>query len=227
MAVIDPSNRGLQLAVRYAVLTLVAIIFAFLRSFRSTVIICTSIPISIFGTFALLYFGGYTLNTMTFGGLALGVGMIVDAAIVVLENTERHMHMGKSPYQAAIGSDIERRLASGQETILVALHSFTPSMQGIDRPWQVGLLHDAGDNRFSRAMLAFFAQDPALVVGDNEPYSMDIIDYTIPFHSYERRLPYAEIEIRQDLLSDDGGIDTWCDRVEQALNYARAEFERL
>ena len=65
-------------------------------------IICTSIPISIFGTFALLYFGGYTLNTMTFGGLALGVGMIVDAAIVVLENTERHMHMGKPPRQAAI-----------------------------------------------------------------------------------------------------------------------------
>ena len=123
-----------------------------------------------------------------------------------------------APYQAAIGSDIERRLASGQDTILVALHSFTPSMQGIDRPWHVGLLHDAGDNRFSRAMLAFFAQDPALVVGDNEPYSMDIIDYTIPFHAYERRLPYAEIEIRQDLLSDDAGIAAWCDRVEPALN---------
>jgi HAE1 family hydrophobic/amphiphilic exporter-1 len=85
----------------------IAIIFAFLRSFRSTVIICTSIPISIFGTFALLYFGGYTLNTMTFGGLALGVGMIVDAAIVVLENTERHMHMGKPPRQAAIDGSEE------------------------------------------------------------------------------------------------------------------------
>jgi len=47
----------------------------------------TSIPISVIGTFALLYFGGYTLNTMTFGGLALGIGMIVDASIVVLENT--------------------------------------------------------------------------------------------------------------------------------------------
>ena len=45
--------------------------------------------------FALLYFGGYTLNTLTFGGLALGIGMIVDAAIVVLENTYRHLEMGK------------------------------------------------------------------------------------------------------------------------------------
>src|SRR5262249_48381792 len=73
----------------------VLIIFAFLRDFRSTLIVCTSIPISVIGTFALLYFGGFTLNTMTFGGLALGIGMIVDAAIVVLENTHRHLHMGK------------------------------------------------------------------------------------------------------------------------------------
>src|SRR5687767_7699035 len=80
----------------------VLIIFAFLRDFRSTLIVCTSIPVSVVGTFALLYFGGFTLNTMTFGGLALGIGMIVDAAIVVLENTHRHLHMGKDKMTAAI-----------------------------------------------------------------------------------------------------------------------------
>jgi len=85
----------------------VAIIFAFLRNVRSTLIICTSIPISVIGTFALLYFGGFTLNTMTFGGLALGIGMIVDASIVVLENTYRHMEMGKSRMQAAIDGSEE------------------------------------------------------------------------------------------------------------------------
>jgi len=84
-------------------LLVIAIIFIFLRNVRSTVIICTSIPISIVGTFALLYFSGFTLNTMTFGGLALGVGMIVDASIVVLENTFRHMEEhGKPRLQAAI-----------------------------------------------------------------------------------------------------------------------------
>ena len=57
---------------------------------------------SVIGTFALLYFGGYTLNTLTFGGLALGIGMIVDAAIVVLENTYRHLEMGKDRMTAAI-----------------------------------------------------------------------------------------------------------------------------
>src|SRR5262249_42452633 len=78
------------------------IIFAFLRSFRSTLIVCTSIPISVIGTFALLYFAGFTLNVMTFGGLALGIGMIVDASIVVLENAYRHMEHGKERMKAAI-----------------------------------------------------------------------------------------------------------------------------
>jgi HAE1 family hydrophobic/amphiphilic exporter-1 len=85
----------------------IGIIFFFLRDWRATVIICLSIPISVVGTFALLYFAGYTLNTMTFGGLALGVGMIVDASIVVLENTHRHMEMGKSRMQAAIDGSEE------------------------------------------------------------------------------------------------------------------------
>ena len=80
----------------------ILIIFAFLRDWRSTLIVSTSIPISVIGTFALLYFAGFTLNTMTFGGLALGIGMIVDAAIVVLENTYRHLEMGKDRMTAAI-----------------------------------------------------------------------------------------------------------------------------
>jgi HAE1 family hydrophobic/amphiphilic exporter-1 len=109
LAVLDDSSRFITRAiasVREAALLgavlVVGVIFVFLRNVRSTLIICTSIPISIIGTFALLYFGGFTLNTMTFGGLALGVGMIVDASIVVLENTYRHMEMGKDRMRAAI-----------------------------------------------------------------------------------------------------------------------------
>lgn len=155
-------------------------------------------------------------------GTAIAANAALDQA-----GAERRAAAIHAPYQAAIASEIERRLATGQETILVALHSFTPSMRGTDRPWQVGILHDAGDSRFARAMLAFFAGDPALIVGDNEPYSMDTIDYTVPFHAYERRLPYAEIEIRQDLLSDSAGIAEWCDRLEQALTYAHDRFRGL
>jgi HAE1 family hydrophobic/amphiphilic exporter-1 len=96
------SIASVQEAALLGSILVVTIIFVFLRNWRSTFIICTSIPISIIGTFALLYFGGFTLNTMTFGGLALGVGMIVDAAIVVLENTYRHMEMGKDRRRAAV-----------------------------------------------------------------------------------------------------------------------------
>jgi hydrophobic/amphiphilic exporter-1 (mainly G- bacteria), HAE1 family len=86
----------------------ILIIFAFLRNVRSTLIVCTSIPISVVGTFALLYFSGMTLNTMTFGGIALGVGMIVDASIVVLENSFRHMeHYGKDRMTASIDGSEE------------------------------------------------------------------------------------------------------------------------
>jgi len=83
------------------------IIFLFLRNLRATFIVFTSIPISVIGTFALLHFAGYTLNTMTFGGLALGIGMIVDASIVVIENTFRHMEHGKDRMQAAIDGSEE------------------------------------------------------------------------------------------------------------------------
>jgi HAE1 family hydrophobic/amphiphilic exporter-1 len=67
----------------------VAVLYFFLRSRSSTAIITLSIPVSVIATFGLLYFGGMTLNQMTFGGLALGVGLIVDSAIVVLESIVR------------------------------------------------------------------------------------------------------------------------------------------
>jgi hydrophobic/amphiphilic exporter-1 (mainly G- bacteria), HAE1 family len=104
---INRSIAAVKEAATLGAILVVAIIFLFLRNVRSTIIICTSIPISIIGTFALLYFAGYTLNTMTFGGLALGVGMIVDASIVVLENTFRHMEHGKDRMQASIDGSEE------------------------------------------------------------------------------------------------------------------------
>ena len=105
---IERSISAVQEHVMLGSVLVILIIFLFLRNFRSTLIVCTSIPISVIGTFALLYFGGLTLNTMTFGGLALGVGMIVDAAIVVLENSFRHMeHYGKDRMQASIDGSEE------------------------------------------------------------------------------------------------------------------------
>ncbi|PTN35601.1 efflux RND transporter permease subunit [Desulfonatronum sp. SC1] len=72
----------------------VLVLLFFLRNIRSTLVIATGIPISIIATFTLIYFGGFTLNLMTLGGLALGVGMMVDNAIVVLENIYRLREQG-------------------------------------------------------------------------------------------------------------------------------------
>jgi len=81
----------------------VIVIFLFLQSIRSTFIISISIPLSIMGAFMLLHFlGNQSLNVFTLGGLALGVGRVVDDSIVVLENTYRHLKMGKKPLQAAL-----------------------------------------------------------------------------------------------------------------------------
>ncbi len=99
---IDRAIHNVQEHAMIGGILVILIIYLFLRDLKSTMIICTSIPVSVIGTFALLYFGGYTLNTLTFGGLALGIGMIVDAAIVVLENTYRHLEMGKDRMTAAV-----------------------------------------------------------------------------------------------------------------------------
>ncbi len=80
----------------------IAILLIFLRNISSTVIIATAIPISIIATFSLIYFGGLTLNMMTFGGLALGIGMLVDNAIVVLDNIFHHKEKNGKPVESAI-----------------------------------------------------------------------------------------------------------------------------
>jgi predicted N-formylglutamate amidohydrolase len=123
------------------------------------------------------------------------------------------------PYQRAIAAALDRRDAAegGEQTVIVALHSFTPTMGSSARPWQIGILHDAGDTSFAARCLAWLRAQGDLTVGDNEPYRMDQIDYTIPRHAYPANRPYVEIEIRQDLLADDAGIDGWVDRLAAML----------
>jgi len=95
----------------------VLVILVFLRNIRSTIIVSLSIPISFVCAFVLLYFNNLSLNIFTLGGLALGVGRLVDDAIVVLENIYRHRSAGKSPYEAAIQGSGEVGLAVLASTI--------------------------------------------------------------------------------------------------------------
>lgn len=102
----------------------IVLIFLFLRNWRPTLIISIAIPLSVITTFVALYAAGYTLNLMTLGGLALGVGMLVDNAIVVIENTFRHIEEGKHVEEAAVigASEVGMAItASTLTTIIVFL----------------------------------------------------------------------------------------------------------
>jgi predicted N-formylglutamate amidohydrolase len=127
-----------------------------------------------------------------------------------------------APYQAAIAEELARRDAAGQITFLVSLHSFTPRMNGHDRPWQIGILHSGGDARFALALLKLLREQDDLCVGDNEPYAMDGIDYTVPLHAFAARRRYVEIEIRQDLLSSVDQAQAWASRIAPLLERAGA-----
>jgi len=84
------------------ILLAVIVLYVFLRRIDVTAVISLAIPISIVATFNLMYFNGLSLNIMTLGGLALGAGMLVDNAIVVMENIFRHLEDGKSITEAAV-----------------------------------------------------------------------------------------------------------------------------
>jgi predicted N-formylglutamate amidohydrolase len=121
------------------------------------------------------------------------------------------------PYQDAIAREVAKRDAAGRRTILVSLHSFTPSMDGFDRPWEIGILHGGGDTSFAKAVLRSLAERGDLIVGDNEPYAMDGIDHTIPLHAFADARHYVEIEVRQDLLVSDEQQVAWARLIADAV----------
>ncbi len=112
-----------------------------------------------------------------------------------------------APYHAAITAELDAREARGVETRLVFVHSFTPRMAGFDRPWRYGVLH-LGGSPFADAMLAVLREDEAdAPVGDNQPYAMDVTDYSAPLHGVKRGLDFLEIEVRQDLLATPKAVE--------------------
>jgi multidrug efflux pump len=98
---IERSIQSVYRAMGEAVVLVMLVIFIFLRSLRSTLIPFVTIPVSLVGSFFFLYAMGFTINVLTLLGVVLAIGLVVDDAIVVLENCHRHVEMGKSPAQAA------------------------------------------------------------------------------------------------------------------------------
>ena len=119
---INESISEVEQTLIIALVLVVLVVLAFLKSFRATVIPSLAIPISIIGALEAVYFAGFTINILTLLGFVLAIGLVVDDAIVVLENIYRHMEMGKSRWQAAIDGSKEIGFAVISTTIaLVAV----------------------------------------------------------------------------------------------------------
>lgn len=122
---IERSIEAVYRTMGEAVLLVVLVIFVFLRSIGATLIPVVTIPVSLVGAVFVLYLFGFTLNVLTLLGLVLAIGLVVDDAIVVLENCHRHLEKGKSPAQAA---------ADGTREIALAVIAMTFTLAAVFAP---------------------------------------------------------------------------------------------
>ncbi|MGE0212541.1 MAG: N-formylglutamate amidohydrolase [Parvibaculaceae bacterium] len=139
------------------------------------------------------------------------------------EERQRRIEEFYRPYHGAVAGAIGRAVNAGILPAILSIHSFTPLWKGVPRPWHAGILWKS-DPRFARPLLDLLGREPRLVIGDNEPYSGGLEGDTLDMHATRRGLPDALIEIRQDLISEPGGIAEWIDCLARILP---AAIERL
>lgn len=130
------------------------------------------------------------------------------------------------PYHSAIARTLKARRYSGNTVYILSLHSFTPLLNHEIRPWHIGIMYGRGDDLFARLMLSALRATRGSAIGDNQPYAMDDTDYTVPLHAFSPLLPYAEIEVRQDLIAKNNDILQWADLIANAALAASAMHQR-
>jgi multidrug efflux pump len=131
---IDRSVKSVYVTVAEAVGLVALVVFVFLRTLRASIIPLVTIPVSLIGSFALIAAAGFTINTLTLLALVLAIGLVVDDAIVVLENIFRHIEEGLTPFQAALKGAKEISFAVVAMTLTLAAVfaplAFTPGRTG-------------------------------------------------------------------------------------------------
>lgn len=122
-----------------------------------------------------------------------------------------------APYHAAVEASLAGFAARGIRPTLISIHSFTPVMNGFERPWHVGLLWDPEPGP-SLAVLRELRRDAGLIVGENEPYpGNDPRGYALSVYGTKRDLPFICFEIRQDLIDTHHTAEDWAHRLAAAL----------
>ncbi|MGI2031157.1 N-formylglutamate amidohydrolase [Rhizobium panacihumi] len=117
------------------------------------------------------------------------------------------------PYHRAVDLTIGKTAeASGKTPLVLALHSFTQAWKGVPRPWHASVLWD-NDDRAVKPLLGMLRDDPTLIIGDNEPYDGALKNDTMYRHCMRAGLAHALLEVRQDLIGDETGIEEWAVRL--------------
>jgi multidrug efflux pump len=117
---IEAALKEVVIAIVFALISVLTIIYAFLGSLRATLIPAVTIPVSILASFTVMYALGYSVNVLTLLGLVLAIGLVVDDAIVVLENVHRRTEMGESPLVASVRGSHEIGFAVIATTLTLA-----------------------------------------------------------------------------------------------------------
>src|SRR5262249_41203504 len=130
------------------------------------------------------------------------------------------------PYHARLHAILYERQATQQPTILVTQHTMTSILKGVRREMHAAVLYEH-DRRFAGIVLEMLRRNAELLIAENEPYLVQQTHYTVPHHAEAQGLPYVELEIRQDLVTDEAGQAEWAHRIAYALqDAARVYCER-
>ena len=142
--------------------------------------------------------------------------------------TERHAAARAAacfePYHRACAAVLDGVEARGEVPPVVMMHTFTPDLNGTSRPWHAGVLWDGDDGRMAVPLLHALRARNGLHVGDNEPYSgASPHGYTMPAHAARHGRANVQIEVRQDLVAGEPGIERWSAILIEALTAVLAD----
>ncbi|HAH11009.1 MAG TPA: hypothetical protein DCL54_14985 [Alphaproteobacteria bacterium] len=138
------------------------------------------------------------------------------------EEVSRRIAFAHAPYHARISKCLEDAEAQGIKPIILSIHSFTPTWRGQPRPWDFAILSARRDRRLADPMLAALRAIEGLTIGDNQPYSGELENDTLSVHGLAMGLPHALIEVRQDLIDTNAGVEAACNLLVPVIMQAIA-----
>jgi predicted N-formylglutamate amidohydrolase len=122
------------------------------------------------------------------------------------------------PYHRAVSLLLEDAMHAGHRPVVLSIHSCTPQLGSVVRPWEIGIGWTR-DSRVARPMVTALRAVPGLIVGDNQPYSLEIgHDFTVPEHALSRGLAHLQVEFRNDLVAAIAGAYRFADQFFAAIS---------